>query len=259
MVLAVVASLGACGSQQAPSGGGHATKNKRTRPSGGSRTLPPTVRHTPRHLEPVRPFSSPATQVPEVPGTHVPAGRKVVALTFDDGPWPYTPKILAALKRAHVRATFFEIGRQVAETPQLSKQLADAGMSVQIHTWDHRNLTWLSDARIDAEVHRTSGAIYRATGRTPTCVRPPDGEFNRRVSRELARKGYVPVNWDVDPRDWSRPGKARIVHRAVASARPGAIILLHDGGGDRSQTVAALPQIIAKLRAKGYSFVTLCQ
>jgi peptidoglycan/xylan/chitin deacetylase (PgdA/CDA1 family) len=197
--------------------------------------------------------------VPEIPGTRNPGGRKVIALTFDDGPWRDTPAVLSVLRRERVRATFFEIGRQVAATPQISKELADAGMSVQIHTWDHRNLTLLTDARVHAEVRRTAAAIHRATGTTPRCVRPPDGELNRRVERDLARDGYVPVNWDVDSRDWARPGVASIVRRAVAGARPGGIVVLHDGGGDRRQTVAALPEVIAKLRVRGYSFVSLCQ
>lgn len=254
VVVVLAMSVAGCGTEGASSGGDRQGSHRHS-----SATPSPTVRRTAHRPKPLPPRRSPATQVPEIRGTPAPGGRKVVALTFDDGPWRDTPAVLSVLRRERVLATFFEIGRQVAATPGVSRELTDAGMSVQVHTWDHRNLTWMSNARIDAEVRRTANAIHRATGTTPRCVRPPDGAVDRRVLRRLARDRYVPVTWDVDTRDWARPGTSTIVRRAVAGARPGAIIIMHDGGGDRRQTVAALPKIIAKLRAKGYSFVPLCQ
>lgn len=201
----------------------------------------------------------PATQVPQVPGRHRATGARVVALTFDDGPGPYTLQVLRVLRREHVSATFFEIGRQVAADPLVTRQLAAARMSVQSHTWDHANLNRLPDKAIDTEVQRTNAAVAAATGVTPRCLRPPYGAIDSRVEQRLARDHMTPVTWNVDTVDWQRPGTARITAAAVRAARPGAIILMHDGGGNRAQTVTALPRIITGLRALGFAFTALCR
>ncbi|MFJ8629073.1 polysaccharide deacetylase family protein [Kitasatospora sp. NPDC093550] len=186
-------------------------------------------------------------------------GGKVVYLTFDDGPSPaYTPKILATLARYGVRATFFEIGRNVATHPALTTQVAREGHSVQNHSWSHPDLRKLSGPALDAQLSDTDRIIRARTGRTPSCLRPPYGAVNGAVRSRAAALGKQVVLWSVDPADWSRPGAAAIRSRVLNNVRPGSVILLHDGGGDRSQTVAALPGIISALKARGYGFATLC-
>ena len=186
-------------------------------------------------------------------------GPHQVALTFDDGPSPWTLPTLAALARAGVHATFFTVGEEVAAHPDLVRAEVAAGMSVQDHTWDHADLTHLDTAARDAELERAADAIRAATGRTPSCFRPPYGATNASVVSDAARLGLAQVLWNVDPSDYLRPGVATITARVLASADGrGLLVGIHDGGGDRSETVAALPAIISGLRARGYQFVTLC-
>ncbi|WP_045697828.1 polysaccharide deacetylase family protein [Streptomyces rubellomurinus] len=187
------------------------------------------------------------------------AGGKVVYLTFDDGPSPaYTPKVLAVLDRYGVRATFFEIGQNVSAHPGVTGQVARRGHSVQNHSWSHPDLRKLSGPAVDAQVRNTDRAIRAQTGRTPTCLRPPYGAVNATVRSRAAADGKQVVLWSVDPQDWARPGTAAIQSRVLRDVRPGSVILLHDGGGDRSQTVAALPAILSTLKARGYGFGVLC-
>ncbi|MFF0416447.1 polysaccharide deacetylase family protein [Kitasatospora sp. NPDC004745] len=186
-------------------------------------------------------------------------GGRVVYLTFDDGPSPaYTPRILGILSRYGVRATFFEIGQNVAANPGLTRQVARQGHSVQNHSWSHPDLRRLSGAAVSAQVADTDKAIRAQTGRTPSCLRPPYGAVNGTVRSRAAALGKQVVLWSVDPADWSRPGAAAIRSRVLGTVRPGSVILLHDGGGDRSQTAAALPDILSTLKARGYGFATLC-
>ncbi|MFD0411986.1 polysaccharide deacetylase family protein [Kitasatospora sp. NPDC127116] len=186
-------------------------------------------------------------------------GGKVVYLTFDDGPSPaYTSKVLATLGRYGVRATFFEIGQNVSAHPAVTAQVARQGHSVQNHSWSHPDLSRLSAAALNAQVADTDKVIRAQTGRTPSCLRPPYGAVNGTVRSKAAALGKQIVLWSVDPADWSRPGAAAIRSRVLNNVRPGSVILLHDGGGDRSQTVAALPGIISTLKARGYGFATLC-
>lgn len=200
----------------------------------------------------------PATRVPQVPGVRSQSGEKVVALTFDDGPSPYTGQVLEVLRRERVPATFFVLGMNVRERPADVHALALAGMSVQSHTWDHADMESLSEAELDRELRSTTRVIQAHTGLRPRCVRPPYGATNTHVQRRIARAGQVPVTWNVDTRDWKHARAGTIVRRAVSGTRPGSIVLMHDGGGDRRQTVAALPRIIERLRARGYTFTTLC-
>ncbi|MBO1416020.1 polysaccharide deacetylase family protein [Streptomyces sp. FH025] len=187
------------------------------------------------------------------------AGSKVVYLTFDDGPSPaYTPRILSILSRYGVRATFFEVGENVAAHPSLTAQVARQGHSVQNHSWSHPDLRRLSPSGINSQVVNTDRAISKQTGRTPKCLRPPYGAVNGTVRSRAAALGKQVVLWSVDPQDWSRPGSAAIQSRVLGNVRPGSVILLHDGGGDRSQTAAALPAILSTLKSRGYGFAILC-
>lgn len=228
----------------------------------------PTPRHTPQAQVVVAaprgpgPLGSlvPVSSAFQVPGSGVGPGQKLIALTFDDGPDPiYTPQVLAALKGAGVTATFFMLGWEANTYPDIVRQVASAGNGIGNHTWNHVDLTTLSPAAVPDQVDRTTHLLAALSGRTVSCLRPPQGHLNAVVESELASRRLTTVLWDDDPRDWTRPGTATIVHRVLSEAKPGAIVEMHDGGGDRSETVQALPVIIAALRAEGYQFVPLCR
>jgi peptidoglycan/xylan/chitin deacetylase (PgdA/CDA1 family) len=184
---------------------------------------------------------------------------KVVSLTFDDGPQAtYTPQILAVLTRYGVQATFFEIGRQAEKLPDLVRQIVAAGSIVANHTWDHRALTSLDDAHFAFEVDHTTQVLESISGQHVVCLRPPYGSSNPAVVQKLAARGLTSVLWTSDSEDYTKPGVANIVNHAMAHLQPGGIILMHDGGGNREETVAALPQIIERIRAAGYRIAPLC-
>ena len=182
-----------------------------------------------------------------------------VALTFDDGPSSYTPQILAVLMRFAVPATFFAIGSEVEARPDLVRAEVAVGMAVGDHSWDHADLTKLPPAAIESELGRAADVIATVTGRRPECFRPPYGATNASVAEAGSRLGLTQILWNVDPSDYLRPGASVIVSRVLGQATGrGLVIGIHDGGGDRSQTVAALAGIIEGLRARGYTFVRLC-
>jgi peptidoglycan/xylan/chitin deacetylase (PgdA/CDA1 family)/sulfur carrier protein ThiS len=185
---------------------------------------------------------------------------KLVALTFDDGPWPgSTLKIVEILKREGVPGTFFELGEQVKRTPRISAAVVAAGNVVANHSWSHPFMTKMKPPAIRKQITDTATAIKDATGVAPTWFRPPYGAINRNVwaQAKVTREGVV--LWDVDSRDWTRPGPAKIVQNVTSGMGRASIVLMHDGGGDRSQTIAALPQVISWLKTHGYHFVTLAQ
>jgi len=195
----------------------------------------------------------------DIPGNVYPKGTKVAALNFDDGPSPvYTPQILQVLTAADVPATFQIIGELGAAWPNLLAQEAADGMTLTNHTWTHTDLTRLSPAGWPGEVDRTTNLITSVTGEPVKCLRPPYGNTDASILSQLARRSLGELMWDVDPSDYLRPGTAVIVNRVLSALHPGAIIVLHDGGGDRSQTVAALPAIIGGIRAAGYTLVSVC-
>ena len=186
-------------------------------------------------------------------------GRRDVALTFDDGPGPYTPQILRVLRRMHAAATFFVIGRSAQRYPGLVRAEASDGFEVGDHTNTHPLMSLLAPALQQAQILEAGQAIQQAGAPFPRLWRPPYGAFNATTLQILHTLGMLMVLWTVDTSDYARPGVARIVYTAVSGARPGAIILMHDGGGDRAETVAALPQTIAALRRHGYRLVTISQ
>ncbi len=180
----------------------------------------------------------------------------VIALTFDDGPTPtFTPQILAVLERYGVSATFFCIGQQVQHYPALVQQTSRAGDAIENHTWSHPVLTRLSPDAIRMQLNETSLAIRGAIGVSPQFFRPPYGATNGEVRSIASQLGLTQVLWTIDTRDWQRPGVNAIVRTVLSNARNGSIVQMHDGGGNRSQTVQALPQIILGLRQRGFSFV----
>lgn len=186
------------------------------------------------------------------------AADKLVALTFDDGPWPSsTEAVLSVLASRGVRATFFMVGKHVNAYPGIAQQVAAQGHLVANHTQAHVNLQNASAGRLRAEISVGAAVVQGLTGSSPTLLRPPGGHSSDLVRQTASSLGMRTVLWNVDTRDWTRPGAEQIVANAVTAPPQRAIILLHDGGGDRSQTVAALPAIIDALAAQGYSFVTV--
>ena len=181
-----------------------------------------------------------------------------IALTIDDGPHPvWTPKILRLLDRYHVPALFCMIGNQVLGHEPVAKSVARAGHRLANHTWSHPiALAGKPSGQVRKEIARAQEKIHDTTGYVPKLFRSPGGAWSPTVMKEAAHAGLVPLDWSDDPRDWSRPGTAAIKRRLLA-ARPGQILLCHDGGGDRSQTYAALSTVIPALTARGLNFVAL--
>lgn len=202
----------------------------------------------------------PVRRVGDLPGSGVGRADRVAALTFDDGPDPtFTPKVLDLLAQYRVPATFFMIGWEAAAAPDLVKRIAAAGNGVGSHTWNHLDLTRLNEAGIAVQVDKTEALLSSETGWKVTCIRPPEGHEDQRLVRRLSQRGLSTVLWSADTRDWTRPGTDTIVRGALANLSPGAIILLHDGGGDRSETLAALPRIIESVQSQGYRLIPICR
>lgn len=181
---------------------------------------------------------------------------KRVALTYDDGPAVLTPSFLRQLKSLGVPATFFMIGQQVSARASLLRQMLADGHMVANHSWNHANLGG-GGPGASAQLSQTNAAIRKATGFTPCLFRPPYGSTGSDLVRRTRAQGMTSVIWSVDPLDWRQPGSGAIVSRVLSQAGPGAIILSHDGGGPRGQTLSALPQIVRALKRKGYTFVTV--
>jgi peptidoglycan/xylan/chitin deacetylase (PgdA/CDA1 family) len=189
---------------------------------------------------------------------HGPGHRKVVALTFDDGPNPpYTGQVLRILRRFHIHATFFLIGEQVRPFAGYVRQELAEGHAIADHTWNHADVSGGGSGAY-SQILRTKNVI-RSVSRyyTPCLFRAPGGAVSGSLFAVARSLGMLTIQWDVDPRDWSRPGEGSIYSTVVGQARRESIILMHDGGGPRNQTVAALPNIIRTLRARGYGFVTV--
>ncbi|HEY3557978.1 MAG TPA: polysaccharide deacetylase family protein [Kribbella sp.] len=208
----------------------------------------------PKPVTPTPPAAAAAAATP----SPTPLPLKYVVLTFDDGPdLEYTPKVLDVLAQYDAKATFFEVGQNVSKHPELTKRIHAAGHSVQNHTWDHSDLRRLTPAKFQQEIAATDQAIRTAIGTTPACLRPPYGGVSATVRQRARAMGKDLVVWTVDSRDWTKPGTPAIVQRVLKNVHSGSVILMHDGGGNRTQTVAALPLILKALKAQGYGFRTL--
>jgi peptidoglycan-N-acetylglucosamine deacetylase len=185
------------------------------------------------------------------------ANRREIALTFDDGPGPFTPQILNILERKHVPATFFVVGRSLKDFGEtLPREIAD-GFVIGDHTQDHMVMTHLSPKDQEAQLVEQATAIRSYGAPFPHLFRPPYGAFDRTTLSYTHKFGMLTVLWTVDTKDFAQPGVGAIVHSVLAGAKPGAIILMHDAGGQRAQTVAALPTIIAALRRRHFQLVTV--
>lgn len=184
--------------------------------------------------------------------------RRVIALTFDDGPHPeLTPKLLDILRHNGVRATFFVVGRNVEAYPDIARRIVAEGHEIANHSWSHTAFTKIGAASLQREVQGTNDIIERVTGRRPTAIRPPYGAINPRVREFLTKNQNLDVMlWSVDPLDWKRPGASVVTQRLVDGATPGGILLAHD---IHPGTIEAMPDTIAQLKAKGYGFATVSQ
>ncbi|MGI6091999.1 MAG: polysaccharide deacetylase family protein [Veillonellaceae bacterium] len=189
--------------------------------------------------------------------------RKVVALTFDDGPYPpYTEQILDILKEYQVPATFFVVGRNVEKHPELVLRIKQEGHQIGNHTYNHIDLLKADRNIMEREIDRTNKVITDITGHAPQIVRPPHGFRDPVVMEVMADRKLKVVEWSVMSRDWTNPGVEAIVNRTVSKVQNGSVILLHDGDGiaskaSRAQTVEATRLIIRELTAQGYKFVTV--
>jgi peptidoglycan/xylan/chitin deacetylase (PgdA/CDA1 family) len=177
--------------------------------------------------------------------------RKVVALTFDDGPSEYTERFLDVLREKDVPATFFEVGQEMPGREATMRRILAEGDEIGDHTENHVEYPGYG------QIAEAARQIKEYTGFEPCLFRPPGGAVNSSVIGAAGALGMKTIIWDVDPRDWSLPGTSEIYSNIVHNAKPGAIILMHDGGGPRDETLAALPEIIDTLRANGYGFETV--
>ena len=182
--------------------------------------------------------------------------QKVVALTFDDGPDPaFTVPILDILKQKQVKATFFVIGQNARQNPSLLRRMIKEGHEIGNHSYTHN----YNHNKMVAEIMQTDEVVYTVTGMHTHFYRPPGGFVSKSLIEAIKNKGYIYTLWSIDSKDWRRPGVDRIVNNVLNNISPGAIVLFHDGGGFRSQTVEALGRVIDVLRTDGYRFVTLSE
>ncbi|MCR8630071.1 polysaccharide deacetylase family protein [Paenibacillus radicis (ex Xue et al. 2023)] len=213
------------------------------------------------HSSPLSAQPKPVSEVKPA-RTNTPASAaKRVALTFDDGPDNiYTPKILDILKKNDIKATFFVVGNQVSLHPDVLKRINEEGHTIGNHTWDHANLTKLSAKKINQEIKDTDDIIEKTIGVMPTLIRAPYGAATVTLKKELEQSGRPLIDWNIDPRDWAGTSSSGILDNIKLHTKPGHIILLHSFGGKNGNldnTVEALPNIIAFLKAEGYQLVTV--
>lgn len=187
------------------------------------------------------------------------AQEKVIALTFDDGPWiRTTPQVLQILKKEDIKATFFWVGQYLKAHPEIAQQVVAEGHAIGNHTWHH----WYRQQNQPTAAHEindTAELIYKTTGTKTLVFRPPGGLLNNGLVDYAKEQNYVTVMWSVDSMDYRPFTTGRLINNVIRQAEPGSIVLMHDGGGNRAATVEALPQIITQLKKQGYSFVTVPQ
>ena len=209
----------------------------------------PTARklaNIPKPPEP-KPEPAPAAPAPTV-------ANKTIALTFDDGPGPYTEKLLDILDKYDAKATFFLIGSKVSARANTLRRMQSRGHQLGNHSWSHPELNKVSAEQLASEIDQTNNAIKQAVGTKPNIIRPPYGAFNRAVLEQFRQRGMSAVVWSVDTRDWADRNSEIVCSRAVAGARNGAVILMHD---IHPTSVNAVPCILDSLKQQGYSFVTV--
>jgi len=186
--------------------------------------------------------------------------EKVIALTFDDGPHKkYTPEILDVLSKYDAKATFFIVGENAEKNPELALRIHDENHELAIHTYTHPFKTNVSN--LIKEIKQTHATIYGITGYSPVLFRPVEGQYTDAMIDAIHKEGYKVVmwSWHLDTFDWKSPGEKKIINTVLKGAKPGSVVLFHDGGGNREQTVRALKKVLPKLEQQGYKFVTISE
>ncbi|GAA5177278.1 hypothetical protein GCM10023322_01630 [Rugosimonospora acidiphila] len=271
LALAVLLLLGSCTAGDAA----HDQAARSRHPvsaAGDHPSTSPSMRSKPAALASPSPSPSPSPPPPPPPlppllghgdlrgpyGSMYHTGSSAVALTFDDGPGPDTGRVLDTLKQYGVHATFCVIGSQVSAQASMIKRIVREGHTLCNHTWSHdEKLSTRTPAQIVAELQRTDDAIHAIVpGARIQYFRNPGGEFSPQTVSIAAGMGMRSLYWSVDPADWSRPGTQAIISNVIDHTRPGSIVLMHDGGGDRSQTLAALRTLLPYLKHK-YGLIPL--
>jgi peptidoglycan/xylan/chitin deacetylase (PgdA/CDA1 family) len=253
--LLAAAAAGAAGLLSLGAGGGEPVRP--ALPAAGSRARR-AIEPSAYRLQPVIGYGQPRTApgptlVRREPFLRVSGRGRTMVLTFDDGPDPrYTPDILDTLARYDVRAMFFVCGEMAADNQDLLARMADEGHVVGNHTWSHPLLTRLTRRQIRSQMKRTSDIIEEAYGQRPLWFRAPYGAWNRAAFQLGAELGMEPLAWTVDTLDWTVPGTRTIVGRVENGAAPGVVVLSHDAGGDRTQSVRALRDYLPQLLDSGY-------
>ncbi|GCE08908.1 polysaccharide deacetylase family protein [Dictyobacter aurantiacus] len=228
-------------------------------PAGQPVTIVSAIPRLGAHLAPVPGIAILAKQAHPLL-CHSSGHQKKVTLTFDDGPdVTYTPEILTILNQYHLHATFFNLGQNVQAHPQVTRMVYAAGHTIGNHSWNHTRLTALSPTGVMWQLESTNHIIQQTIGIKPTLMRPPYNSINNMVRMQIEKAGLQPVLGDVDSLDWQRPGVNVIVQTTLRETGNTSIIVMHDGGGDRTQTVGALPLIIQALEQRGYAIVPIQQ
>ncbi|MFI6106262.1 polysaccharide deacetylase family protein [Streptomyces sp. NPDC051310] len=222
-------------------------------PQAAARLAPSSYRLQPMTAESPPRYRRALPPVRQRPLLRVSGIGRTMVLSFDDGPDPrYTPAILRTLRAHGVRAMFFVCGGMAASRPDLLREMTADGHVVGNHSWSHPNVTKLAPSGIRDELGRTSDLIERSTGAPPLWYRAPYGAWNRHSFEIGAELGMEPLAWTVDTLDWTEPGTSAIVRRVMDGAAPGVVVLSHDAGGNRSQSVAALKDYLPRLLDAGY-------
>jgi peptidoglycan-N-acetylglucosamine deacetylase len=195
---------------------------------------------------------------PQISFNSVHVDGPYIALTFDDGPHAtLTPKLLDLLAAHHMKATFFVVGQNAADHPDILRRAIREGHEIANHSWSHPNLGKMSDEAVRRELQKTDDAIFAAIGKHPRLLRPPYGSITARQQRWIHDDfGYQIIIWDVDPLDWKRPGPSVVCNRILKETRPGSIVLAHD---IHPPTIAAMPATFDQLDRKGFKSVTVSE
>lgn len=209
-------------------------------------------------LAPVKPKASPTPTEPPITFNSVHVDGPFIALTFDDGPnATLTPKLLDLLAARHLKATFFVVGQNAADHPEILKRAVREGHEIANHSWSHPNLARMSDEAVRRELQKTDDAITAAIGKRPTLLRPPYGSITARQKKWIHEEfGYRIIIWDVDPLDWKRPGPSVVTARILKETKAGSIVLSHD---IHPPTIEAMPATFDQLMRKGFKSVTVTE
>ena len=207
---------------------------------------------------PVRPKATPTPAEPPITFNSVHVDGPYIALTFDDGPSPVlTPKLLDLLAARHLKATFFVVGQNAADHPDILKRAVREGHEIANHSWSHPNLGKMSDEAVRRELQKTDDAIAAAIGKRPTLMRPPYGSITANQKKWIHQEfGYRIIIWDVDPLDWKRPGPSVVTARILKETKAGSIVLAHD---IHPPTIEAMPKTFDQLIEKGFKSVTVTE